>query len=39
VEVVEGGGDRLYWLPVGGKEYVPFKRSDHEALKSGKVRL
>lgn len=39
VGVVEGVGDRLYWLPDGGKEYVRFKRSDQEALKSGKVRL
>jgi acyl-CoA synthetase (AMP-forming)/AMP-acid ligase II len=39
VESVGEAGDKLYWLPVGGKEYVPFRKTDHEALKSGKVRL
>lgn len=32
-------GDKLYWLPTDGKEYVPFREKDYEALKAGNVRL
>jgi acyl-CoA synthetase (AMP-forming)/AMP-acid ligase II len=39
IQTVEAAGDRIYWLPADGKEYVPFKTSDYEALKGGKVRL
>ena len=39
VEAINALGDRMYWLPPDGKEYIPFTREDHEALKSGKVRL
>lgn len=38
-ETIHGLGDKMYWLPPDGKEYIPFSKSDHEALKSGKVRL
>ena len=34
-----GSGDRVYWLPSDSKSYVPFRRKDWEALKSGQVRL
>jgi acyl-CoA synthetase (AMP-forming)/AMP-acid ligase II len=39
VPLIEAAGDRIYWLPADGKEYVPFKPSDHEVLRGGKVRL
>lgn len=38
-ETIHGLGDKMYWLPPDGKEYIPFSKSDHEALKSGKFRL
>ncbi|KIW01643.1 uncharacterized protein PV09_06829 [Verruconis gallopava] len=38
-KVIAETGDTLYWLPIDGKEYVPFTEKDYEALKSGSVRL
>lgn len=34
-----GTGDTVYWLPSDGKSYMPFRRIEWEALKSGQVRL
>ena len=41
VDAIEEAGslDRLFWLPPGEGEYVPYRREDWEALKSGRVRL
>lgn len=33
------GGDKLYWLPVGGGSYVPLERNDWEAIREKSVRL
>ncbi|KAI0393023.1 fatty-acyl-CoA synthase [Xylariaceae sp. FL0594] len=35
----ESPGDRMYWLPPGKTEYVPFTEDDFRALKAGNVRL
>ena len=32
-------GDRMWWLPIGGTEYVPFTEKDWEGLKDRSVRL
>lgn len=37
LEVVEKGGDTLWWLK--GGQYVRFRKSDWEALKGGSVKL
>ena len=34
-----GSKDRIFWLPPGGKSYVPYQKGDWEALKSGRVKL
>jgi acyl-CoA synthetase (AMP-forming)/AMP-acid ligase II len=39
VETIEGLGDKMYWLPPDGSEYVPFTKTDQDSLKVGKVRL
>ncbi|KAF2427797.1 fatty acid transporter [Tothia fuscella] len=39
VDIVERTGDKVYWLAMEERRYVPFKKTDLEALKSGKVRL
>nr|POE63289.1 fatty acid transporter protein [Quercus suber] len=41
VDLIEASGskDRVYWLPPDAKAYVPYQRSDWEALKSGHVKL
>ncbi len=41
LDLIEAAGsqDRLYWLPPGSQSYVPYCRSDWEALKQGKVKL
>ena len=31
--------DRLYWLPPGGREYVPFGEKEWQEVKGGRVRL
>ncbi|KAI2611830.1 fatty acid transporter [Hypoxylon sp. NC1633] len=31
--------DLMYWLPPGGRAYVPFRGKDFEELKGGRVRL
>jgi acyl-CoA synthetase (AMP-forming)/AMP-acid ligase II len=31
--------DTLYWLPPSGREYVPFRRKELQALKGGSARL
>jgi acyl-CoA synthetase (AMP-forming)/AMP-acid ligase II len=33
------GEDRMWWLPIGGTEYVPFTEKDWEGLKDRSVRL
>jgi acyl-CoA synthetase (AMP-forming)/AMP-acid ligase II len=38
-EMVQASGDKLYWLPGDGKKYVPFRLSDYEDLKEGRVRI
>lgn len=39
VEQVEKKGDKLYWMPPGRDEYVPFKKADYEQVLSGKAKL
>ena len=41
IDLIEQSGstDRIFWLPPGGKSYVPYRIEDWEALKSGKVKL
>jgi len=39
VRAVEDGGDKVYWLPMDGKEYVPFYAIHLESLRGGKLRL
>lgn len=34
-----GSKDSIFWLPPGATSYVPYRREDWEALKSGKVKL
>lgn len=34
-----GEKDSVYWLPTGGKAYVPFRRKEWEELKAGRVKL
>lgn len=36
---IQEAGDVLYWLPIGAREYVKFKKVDWEALGSGKAKL
>lgn len=39
VETIEELGDKMYWLPPDGREYITFTKTDHDSLKVGKVRL
>ncbi|RFU27360.1 hypothetical protein B7463_g8986, partial [Scytalidium lignicola] len=39
VELVEKTGDKLYWIPPGSDEYVPFKKTDYEQIQAEKSRL
>lgn len=41
VDLIERAGskDRLFWLPPGAKSYVPYRKEDWEALKSGRVKI
>lgn len=34
-----GSKDKVFWLPPSGKGYVPYRREDWEALKSGEVKI
>ncbi|RMZ77066.1 hypothetical protein DV738_g4617, partial [Chaetothyriales sp. CBS 135597] len=31
--------ERLYWLPPGTQEYVPYEQKDWEAIKEGRIKL
>jgi acyl-CoA synthetase (AMP-forming)/AMP-acid ligase II len=37
--IIAEAGDKLYWLPIDGKAYVPFTQQDYDGLKGGSVRL
>jgi acyl-CoA synthetase (AMP-forming)/AMP-acid ligase II len=34
-----GSNDKLFWLPPGGDSYVPYRKEDWQAIKSGKIML
>ena len=39
VDIINGNGDRIYWLPNDGRSYVLFGKKDYDELKSGIVYL
>ncbi|KAE8240603.1 hypothetical protein A4X13_0g7701, partial [Tilletia indica] len=39
IEHAKTGSDPLYWLPPRSDSYIPFDRSDYEAIVAGKVKL
>lgn len=41
IDLIEQAGskDRLFWLPPSAKSYMPYRREDWEALKSGRVKI
>ncbi|KAJ6002745.1 hypothetical protein N7451_005292 [Penicillium sp. IBT 35674x] len=39
VDPSKAGEDKMWWLPIGGTEYVPFTENDWERLKNRSARL